>query len=333
MDNKKSNKIYQLRYTDPHTQNVLIINVNMKLKPDFELQLLSLRYEFGIENSSGDASLGNKDADCMSYNSYNSVASTDCISYNSYNCGSEFSDSLPIGTVITIPDPSSSNAAPATNPNPAPLPVPNPKPVPPTNSNPAPAPVPVAVPVPIPITVPNVNHVPVTNTNLNSNTIINNTNPSPTPNLPLPPTSMPYGVSPIFPSSTSIGQQTNIASLSPVAGLLGSSVPNYNYPPNHNRNTSPNAVSCVGMNTLSTSGISSIPVPVPIPFTVQLIPRMNRIQPKSPSMQTMPAMLVQTMAVPSMQRQPPSPSMRSNGANIRETIISQIILSQIIIQQ
>mmetsp|Transcript_3581 Transcript_3581/g.3073 ORF Transcript_3581/g.3073 Transcript_3581/m.3073 type:complete len:1051 (+) Transcript_3581:78-3230(+) len=108
MDNKISNKIYQLRYTDAQTGNLLIINVNMKLKPDFELQLLSLRYEFGN---------GDKERD----DDNNSVASTDCISYNSdYSGATKYIDSLPIGSVITIPDQDSTNPNPVNenkNPN------------------------------------------------------------------------------------------------------------------------------------------------------------------------------------------------------------------------
>merc|ERR1719361_980660 len=45
-DLNETNRIYQLRFTDPQTQNVLIIHVNMQLKPVYALQLLSLRYEF-----------------------------------------------------------------------------------------------------------------------------------------------------------------------------------------------------------------------------------------------------------------------------------------------
>ena len=43
---KDTDKIYQLQHIDPISGNKLIVNVNMKLKPSFELQLISLRYEF-----------------------------------------------------------------------------------------------------------------------------------------------------------------------------------------------------------------------------------------------------------------------------------------------
>merc|ERR1719334_2812526 len=46
VDPKITNKIYQLRYVDPASQQVLVVNINMKLKPNYALQLLSLRYEF-----------------------------------------------------------------------------------------------------------------------------------------------------------------------------------------------------------------------------------------------------------------------------------------------
>jgi len=51
VDPRITNKIYQLRYVDPATQQVLVVNINMKLKPNYALQLLSLRYEFNNTNN------------------------------------------------------------------------------------------------------------------------------------------------------------------------------------------------------------------------------------------------------------------------------------------